>query len=845
MQLTFASGSSLLLAVLGIAQARWFAAGVNAKCRGVTAPIATNDSGPMGLTTEDWTSIIAARDAIDYHVIGTGDTYYARNLAQQYSTHFDGRGFSTIPDADEWCLGLELLAYGWGEFERSVTMPHNTEASGRFLAHAWDDQLTEWYINDHRGLEHGFTVHARPVDSREHFILSLRIRGGLAPVIAQHGKDVYFVDSTGRMVVNYAGLTVRDFNGQLLAAAWEVQERSLRLVVDEVHAHYPITIDPVLQTAYLKASNTDSGDTFGSAIAISGDTVAIGAPTEASNATGVNGNQADNSMFGAGAVYVFVRSGTTWSQQAYLKASNTGAKDLFGSALAISGNTIVVGAPSEDSNGIGVGGSQSNNSRTNSGAAYVFVRSGTIWSQQEYLKASNPDQLDKFGSSVAIDGDTILVSATEEASNATGVNGNQSDNSKNSSGAAYVFVRNVGTWTQQAYLKASNTDSNDYFGGSVAIHGDTVVICAYGESSKATGVGGNQSDNSMPWSGAAYVFTRNGTAWSQQEYIKASNTDTLDYFGSTVAISGDTLVIGAISEDSDAVGVNGDESNNSAPESGAAYVFRRRVTGWSQEAYLKASNSEASDEFGCSVAISGDRVIVGACKESSGSTGIQGDQSDNSNPDSGAAYLFERYGIDWTQRAYVKASNSGAGDNFGTSVAIDNETALSGAPDESSDAVGVDGNQSNNNALYSGAAYVLDLHLVNGSFSTYGTGTSGKGGFVPDVSLGGNPEINRDVTLAIRGGLGGAQALLIMGFGRDNSPFASGEFLVATPWILVNLVLHGASGVAGAGTLDVTDTIPNDPAIVGVVVDFQVIVADVAASKKLALSNGAELVIGG
>src|SRR5262249_28586387 len=163
---------------------------------------------------------------------------------------------------------------------------------------------------------------------------------------------------------------------------------------------------------------------------------------------------------------------------------------------------------------------------------------------------------------------------------------------------------------QQAYLKASNTDAADRFGYSVAISGDTIVVGAYGESSKATGINGNQSDNSANLAGAAYVFVRSGTAWRQQAYLKASNTDAGDRFGNSVAVSGDTVVVGAVLESSNATGVNGDQINNSAAGAGAAYVFVRSGATWNQQAYLKASNTDAADQFGVSVAISGDTVVV-------------------------------------------------------------------------------------------------------------------------------------------------------------------------------------------------------------------------------------------
>ena len=308
-------------------------------------------------------------------------------------------------------------------------------------------------------------------------------------------------------------------------------------------------------------------------MAVSDDTVIVGAYNEASNATGVNGNQANNSASASGASYIFTRNGSTWTQEAYLKASNTGTDDRFGCSVAVSDNTVVVGAFDEDSDVVGVNGNGVDNSATNSGAAYVFTRSGTTWSQQAFLKASNTGGSDQFGFSVAVSGDTVVVGANQEGSSATGVDGNQFSNTAFGSGAAYVFTRNGTIWTQQAYLKASNTAANDLFGWSVALSGEVVVIGAHNEASNATGINGNQTDNSAANSGAAYVFSRSGTAWTQQAYLKARNSGANDLFGFSVAISGHTVISGAYGEDSNAIEVNGIQSDDSASGSGAAYIF--------------------------------------------------------------------------------------------------------------------------------------------------------------------------------------------------------------------------------------------------------------------------------
>jgi len=275
---------------------------------------------------------------------------------------------------------------------------------------------------------------------------ALAVRGGLAAQAEPNGLGARFVDERRGAVLAYRGLAAFDADGRSLPAGIEVAGGELAIRVDARGARAPIVVDPILQQVYLKASNTDMSDYFGHAVAISGDTAVVGAYQEDSSATGVNGNQTDNTATNAGAVYVFVRNGTAWTQQAYLKASNTDAFDAFGTSVAISGDTIVVGAPWEDSSATGVNGNQSDNSLSQAGAAYVFVRSGTTWTQQAYLKA--PIQflpMDYFGQSVAISGDTVVVGAFEK-----------DDGFTMDTGAAYVFVRSGTTWATQATLLASN-----------------------------------------------------------------------------------------------------------------------------------------------------------------------------------------------------------------------------------------------------------------------------------------------------------------------------------------------------------------------------------------------------
>jgi hypothetical protein len=475
------------------------------------------------------------------------------------------------------------------------------------------------------------------------------------------------------------------------------------------------------QAVYGKASNAGAGDFFGFSVALSGDTLAVGARGEASAATGVNpaSGQADNRATYAGAVYVFVRSGTTWTQQAYLKAFNADAYDQFGVSVALSGDTLAVGAYGEASAATGVNpaSGQADNSASEAGAVYVFVRSGTTWTQQAYLKASNAGAYDSFGISVALAGNTLAVGANGEDSAATGINpaSGQADNTASIAGAVYVFVRSGTTWTQQAYLKASNAGAGDNFGWPVAVSGDTLAVGAYSEASAATGVNpaSGQADNSANSAGAVYVFVRSGATWTQQAYLKASNAGADDSFGRSVALSGDTLAVGAPFEASAATGVNpaSGQADNSAGNAGAVYVFVRSGTTWTQQAYLKASNAGAGDYFGASVALSENTLAVGAEGEASAANGVNppSGQANNTASGAGAVYVFVRSATTWTQQAYLKASNAGAGDIFGYSVALSGDTLAVGAYDEASAATGVNPatGQADNTAYAAGAVYVF------------------------------------------------------------------------------------------------------------------------------------------
>ncbi|MEO7730647.1 MAG: FG-GAP repeat protein, partial [Kofleriaceae bacterium] len=357
------------------------------------------------------------------------------------------------------------------------------------------------------------------------------------------------------------------------------------------------------QLAKLVASDGGDFDELGLSVAVSGTTALVGSPFD--------DDRGDN----AGAAYLFVRSGTTWVQQAKLTASDGGANDTFGSAVALSGDTAVIGAKSDD------------DAASDAGAAYVFVRTGTTWTQQAKLTAGDAASNDQLGMSVAVAGDTAVVGTVNENEHG------------DRAGAAYVFARAGTAWTQQAKLTAADGAEADQFGISVAVSGDTAVVGAWGD------------DDLGASSGSAYVFVRAGTSWSQQAKLNAADGAAIDEVGVSVAVDGDTALIGAVFHE----------------DRGAAFVFVRAGTSWSQQAELTADDAAQGDNFGDAVALVGNTALIGAPSDS------------DLGAASGSAYVFARTGTSWSQQAKLTASDGASVDLFGVSVALSGTTAVVGA----------------------------------------------------------------------------------------------------------------------------------------------------------------------
>ncbi|TLM73683.1 MAG: hypothetical protein FDZ70_07535, partial [Actinobacteria bacterium] len=366
--------------------------------------------------------------------------------------------------------------------------------------------------------------------------------------------------------------------------------------------------DGFSQAAKVLSASGAAGDVFGWSVAIDGDTAVVSSHLDDDNGTD------------SGSAYVFVRDGAGWTQQAKLLASDGVQDDYFGASVAIDGDTIAVGAQCDDDIAL------------NAGSAYIFTRSGTTWTEQAKVTVAGGLMHDRFGSSISLSGDTLLVGAEV------------ADDKGTDSGASYVFTRSGTTWSQQAKLSSVDTTGGDSLGKGVCVEGDTAIV------------GAPYDDDRGSNSGSAYVFTRSGTTWSQQSKITAGDGAASDYFGWRVGLSSGTAVVGAWGD-----------NNAAGTDAGAAYAFTSNGTTWTQEAKLTASDGAASDNFGSAVGVSGDAIVVGAHVD------------DDLGDGSGAAYVFTRSGTAWAQTRKLLAPDGAAGDDLGVSTAISGGTVIAGA----------------------------------------------------------------------------------------------------------------------------------------------------------------------
>lgn len=522
---------------------------------------------------------------------------------------FDRQRVSLTPANGDWHGALELVGYGCGEEEATLAPARRQQQEQRtdYVRASSRGAVHEWYERTPQGLEQGFTLEHAPCAAGD---VSLRVAtGALTPRLSADGHAIELTDEAGVTRLNYTDLSAKDATGRALTVAMGVRDGAIALQVDAKNATYPVVVDPLVwspQGGPLVAGNGVTNDRFGYAVALSGDTAIVGTPYPSFNA---NTNQ--------GAAYAFLRSGTSWAQQGPMFTANDAAKfDSLGWAVGISGDTAVVGAPIQK---VGANYAQ--------GAAYVFVRSGTTWTQQAKLLAADGAMDDYLGDTIAIDGDTVAVGAYR-------------------GGGVYIFVRSGTTWTQQGAKLVGDAGASS-FGYAVALSGNTLLVGAPG-----TAVG------SKGGAGVAYVFVRSGTTWTQQgSPFTSSDIHGGDEFGSAVSLSGDTALIGAY------------QKTTISNQEGSAYVFVRSGTTWSQQgAPLVASDAGEADWFGASVALSGNTAVIGAPYQTQGTATEQG-----------AVYVFQRSGTTWAQSG-PKLTAGAAGTNFGFSVAISSSTLIAGGP---------------------------------------------------------------------------------------------------------------------------------------------------------------------
>lgn len=551
-------------------------------------------------------SLLAAMDVEQYAVDRVGEGASAGNPANRLRMNFCGKGLrleSAIAD-ESWGSEWSLESFGYGEQQIPAQEGKLWASGARVEILRAEQGITEWFENRVNGMEHGFTLTSAPQGRANGTPLRLVI--GIAGDLKARTDgelDLVLMDRDGMDVLRYENLKVWDADGKILSAVMRMGKADMLWIeVNDDGASYPVTIDPTfISETKLLAPDGDAGDSFGWEVAIDGNTAVIGAYRDD---VGTTVNQ--------GSVYVFTGSGTDWTFQQKLTSSDGTEGDDFGTAVSIQGDTILVGASIKR---IG--------DNTQQGKAYVFTRSGTVWTEQQGLLAGDGGIRDHFGSSVSLDGDYAVIGAKTDVLK----------------GSAYIFMRSGDTWTQQQKIfPADGTDSDD-FGESVAISGSTVVIGASGA-----------LNSSIIDRGAAYIYERNGGFWSLQRKlslpVKGSG------FGADVSISGETVVV---------------FKRRVLP----AYVFVRNGTTWTEQQQLSPV-----DEFGrvvgsaskLSGAISGDTVAFGFDQGNVGN-----------NPGQDSVFIFERSGPTWTQSQRLIATDGLDGDSLGWSVAISGRAVISGA----------------------------------------------------------------------------------------------------------------------------------------------------------------------
>ncbi len=580
---------------------------------------------------------VSAQMPADWHPrqMHNGDVHL-HNPLQRLNAQIDRHGIH-LKVQDRYRLNMRLLRFG---FNGRLKIPQagRADIDGVRVDVMHAAGLCEWFINTPLGIEQGFTLMPVFAESQKEtdasgshlFELHFELGGDLIPELTAQGLD--FKDRNGRVKMHYNHLLAFDAQQQILPARFALAANHLTITVDTSGAVFPLTIDPLFSSEQsLTASDAAAEDQFGDAVAVDGDTIVIGAPLDNS------GTSTDS-----GAAYVFVRDPSTgvFSEQQKLTASDAAAEDNFGSAVDVDGHTIVVGAPLVNSG-----------TSPDTGAIYVFTRDPTDptdpWTEQQKLSASDEASGDRLGTSVYLEGNTVVGGAPRK-----------DDGTTTAAGAAYVFSRDpddaTDPWTEQQKLTADDASAEDQFGTSVSLNGNTIVVGAPLDNL------GTSFD-----AGSLYVFTRDqalsSDPWTQQQKLTASNAGADDRLGTSVSIDANTILAGAPREDTAGF-----------VDSGAAYIFTRSSAsaGFSEKEILRATFTGSDFQFGTSVFVEGATAMIGAPLERI-----------LTSTDAGAAYHFVRdpQSGDWSQQQRLTGSSPEAQAEFGGAVGISAGTAILGS----------------------------------------------------------------------------------------------------------------------------------------------------------------------
>ena len=616
------------------------------------SPVAQKDKAAKQIPIGLWQAFSEAQHLIQpMQSKGTPMRFKGQNPGNGFTFSFDPKGITYRSGSQDkpWQLSMELTGYGTKEQKQAMPTRKLHLDGNRVIYDRGNVQ--EWYVNNTAGLEQGFTLQAPPSQAiaNQQIVLDIKLSGNLSPRWQQKGQSLAFYTEKGDYAFNYAKLSVIDAEGKELPAQMALVDKKLQLSFNPENARWPIIVDPLsyTETKLVGADNdAEANAKLGFSVALHGDTAVIGAPYDDSACVGTETD--------CGAAYIFTGEENSWMLQNKLIAEDPNQSDLFGHSIALHADTAVIGAYLDDGGCI--------SPELDCGAVYVYTRIGGIWSLQKKLVAEDPDHRDYFGYSVAVHGDSLLVGAYQDNASCIKL--------EYRCGAAYVFSRSGTKWLPQQKLIAEDADNDDFFGIAVALNGDTAIIGASFDDGNCAGTGIN--------CGAAYVFTRSsaGSSWTQQQKLKAEDASSNDRFGNSVALNNDSIVVGASHHDGSCggTGIN----------CGAAYVFIRSGSSWVQQQKLVAEDADFDDRFGHSVALNNDTVVIAAPRDNESCSGT--------DIWCGAAYVFIRSGNSWNQQQKLFTENANDSDNFGVSVALDGNTLIIGADQTDDSCLGTDSN---------------------------------------------------------------------------------------------------------------------------------------------------------